>query len=392
MKTLTRWDLQEMGVESVTVHADRTSRGFASVKTVRVGDVRRLVMRGAESGVLHYANRKRQQDWKLVGRVTLNMLPYKQEPSQMLRFKPGQVVTGKELESEHVLRVEVGFSSLDWAKHPGGLEWFAIPIREVVQVRLSESSSPGHATVERRPGLSPQFVAGQLRLYRHGDVRVDFDFGDPPAAEPESVGAAVLAAAAELSLRRELPVVPAAREKLVALGVTHVDLTPHRWDGTLGTTRSIEVEKVSEALAGPRGYVTLRDSTAQLHGDVRFKVPRAEPLPSTRPRPAVPESVPGGFASQVTQTVRNRGSDYGHPSENHQLTADLWNAYLSRRLGREVRMSAEDVCMLNVLQKASRLADGTKDDSWLDIAGYTENVGMLRREQRNFRASDTPKI
>ena len=46
------------------------------------------------------------------------------------------------------------------------------------------------------------------------------------------------------------------------------------------------------------------------------------------------------------------------------------------------------LCMLNVLQKASRLADGTKDDSWLDIAGYTENVGMLRRDQRNVR---TPK-
>ena len=44
--------------------------------------------------------------------------------------------------------------------------------------------------------------------------------------------------------------------------------------------------------------------------------------------------------------------------------------------------------MINVLQKASRLAFGpSKDDSWLDILGYGENVAMLRPEQRNGRQS-----
>lgn len=99
------------------------------------------------------------------------------------------------------------------------------------------------------------------------------------------------------------------------------------------------------------------------------------------------ESVPGGFAAKVLEVVRERGSAYGHPSENHQLTADMWSLWISRNLklegGQKVQFSAEDVCMFNVLQKASRLAFGTKDDSWQDIAGYTENVAMLFRNQRN---------
>lgn len=94
-------------------------------------------------------------------------------------------------------------------------------------------------------------------------------------------------------------------------------------------------------------------------------------------------STPGGFAAQVTETVVNRGSDYGKPSDNHQTTADIWSAWLSRRLGRTTRITAEDVCLLNSLQKHSRLASSTKDDSLLDIAGYIENVAMLKSHQRN---------
>jgi hypothetical protein len=95
------------------------------------------------------------------------------------------------------------------------------------------------------------------------------------------------------------------------------------------------------------------------------------------------ESVPGGFSPRVTELVRERGSDYGTPADNHQLTADLWSLWLSRKLGREVKFTAEDVCHFNILQKQSRLAFKTKDDSCFDIAGYVENIAMLRAEQRN---------
>ena len=102
--------------------------------------------------------------------------------------------------------------------------------------------------------------------------------------------------------------------------------------------------------------------------------PRGEPWP---------HSVPGGFAAKITETVANRGSGYGHPQDNHQLTADLWSAWLKRRLGVDISLSAEDVCALNVLQKLSRAAHATKDDTWEDVAGYAENVAMLARHQRN---------
>jgi hypothetical protein len=96
-------------------------------------------------------------------------------------------------------------------------------------------------------------------------------------------------------------------------------------------------------------------------------------------------SVPEGFAAQVISTVRERGSAYGTPAENHQTTADMLSSWLSRRFKQPLTLTAEDVIAINVIQKISRLANVSKDDSWLDVAGYTENVAMLRGDQRNFR-------
>jgi uncharacterized protein YodC (DUF2158 family) len=96
-------------------------------------------------------------------------------------------------------------------------------------------------------------------------------------------------------------------------------------------------------------------------------------------------SVPEGFAAQVIKTVRERGNAYGSPAENHQTTADMLSAWLSRRFQTPLVLTAEDVIAINVIQKASRLANVSKDDSWLDIAGYTENVAMIRPDQRNFK-------
>ena len=91
----------------------------------------------------------------------------------------------------------------------------------------------------------------------------------------------------------------------------------------------------------------------------------------------------GTFAAQVLSTVTARGAAYGHPSINHQLTADLWSAWFSRKTGMGLSFSAEDVLVLNVLQKLSRLGERSKDDTWLDVLGFSENVSMLLPEQRN---------
>ena len=76
---------------------------------------------------------------------------------------------------------------------------------------------------------------------------------------------------------------------------------------------------------------------------------------------------------------RDRRDSYGHPLDNHQRTADFWGTYLG------IKLTPEDVCMLNILQKISRSMHSLKRDSIVDIIGYAENVDMIQqeREKRN---------
>lgn len=77
----------------------------------------------------------------------------------------------------------------------------------------------------------------------------------------------------------------------------------------------------------------------------------------------------------------DRMRHYGHPADNHACTAAMWSAYLSRTLGLTVKLSAEDVCMLNILQKVSREANLPKRDNLVDIVGYARNVELI--QERN---------
>jgi hypothetical protein len=69
-----------------------------------------------------------------------------------------------------------------------------------------------------------------------------------------------------------------------------------------------------------------------------------------------------------------RNKSYGHPADNHDRTARLWQAWLDIRCG---HINASDVCILNILQKVSRLANGYHRDSCVDIAGYAENLSII---------------
>lgn len=63
--------------------------------------------------------------------------------------------------------------------------------------------------------------------------------------------------------------------------------------------------------------------------------------------------------------VRERGDDYGRPSDNFKRIADLWSVYL----GRDVTL--QDVGMLMALVKIARLmATPGHGDSLVDLAGY----------------------
>jgi hypothetical protein len=82
----------------------------------------------------------------------------------------------------------------------------------------------------------------------------------------------------------------------------------------------------------------------------------------------------------------DRGDAYGHPLENHECTASLWSAWLTRKLRRPVTLTAEDVCWFNILQKASREANSPKRDNLVDVAGYALNVEMITRRRAETAA------
>lgn len=81
----------------------------------------------------------------------------------------------------------------------------------------------------------------------------------------------------------------------------------------------------------------------------------------------------------------DREEMYGHPKDNHQCTAELWNAYLKRRKQTmpyaDALISDElvptDICFLNILQKVSRCANKISKDSLADIAGWARCVERI---------------
>jgi hypothetical protein len=77
-------------------------------------------------------------------------------------------------------------------------------------------------------------------------------------------------------------------------------------------------------------------------------------------------------AEELVHGDRQKG--YGHPRVNHARTAAFWSAYIG------VLISAEDVCMMNILQKVSRARHAVSRDTLVDIAGYAEAAAMLADE------------
>lgn len=97
-------------------------------------------------------------------------------------------------------------------------------------------------------------------------------------------------------------------------------------------------------------------------------------------------------AIEAITTVHQRMSVYGPPARNHALTAKLVGAWLDavrENLGDEAANSPEAMCVVNILQKVGRLANGTHEDSYVDIIGYILNIDMLDDNQRMPLADGT---
>lgn len=92
----------------------------------------------------------------------------------------------------------------------------------------------------------------------------------------------------------------------------------------------------------------------------------------------MPDSILDEAAKIIVGVRRN---EYGHPLDNHTLTARMWSDYLNKRFP-NIRLTCEDVCMLNILQKIARMSTTGKitRDGLVDIAGYAGNVEMIQQE------------
>ena len=73
-----------------------------------------------------------------------------------------------------------------------------------------------------------------------------------------------------------------------------------------------------------------------------------------------------------------RREDYDLPEKNLQQTADLWNAYLTRKLATPV--TATDVALCMTLVKLSRESFRHTSDNLIDAIGYIACADRIARE------------
>ena len=69
-----------------------------------------------------------------------------------------------------------------------------------------------------------------------------------------------------------------------------------------------------------------------------------------------------------------REEDYGSPENNFSLIARLWREYLDT----DMPITAHDVAIMMALLKVARIASGqTKEDNYVDLAGYAACAGEI---------------
>lgn len=86
----------------------------------------------------------------------------------------------------------------------------------------------------------------------------------------------------------------------------------------------------------------------------------------------------------------DRQTDYGTPKQNFQRIADLWNAYLSERPAGTLKDI--DVAAMMILLKVARVAgSNSKDDNWIDIAGYAACGGEIQSAERPLVSQEDSK-
>lgn len=66
-----------------------------------------------------------------------------------------------------------------------------------------------------------------------------------------------------------------------------------------------------------------------------------------------------------------RRDQYGAPENSFPIIAGFWTQYIHAKYPNFGLLDETDVAVMMILLKIARAANGYKDDTWLDIAGYT---------------------
>lgn len=184
------------------------------------------------------------------------------------------------------------------------------------------------------------------------------------------------------------------RDYLVAKGhevVSPADITRRIWKNKYGT----EFDPNGDH-SGQYGDYLLADLTELATCDAIYLMPGWEKSKGVAAELAFakclglevidPTPEPSVLEEAATIVNGDRQTHYGHPLDNHGCTASLWSAWLNRRYGATLELTAEDVCWLMILLKASREANAPKRDNVVDTVGYAANIDMIRTERKR-RAS-----
>jgi hypothetical protein len=98
--------------------------------------------------------------------------------------------------------------------------------------------------------------------------------------------------------------------------------------------------------------------------------------------------------NEILETARNlingeRAEQYGNAYLNHARIAALWTTYIRSKPD---DLTPVDVAMMLVLMKVARSIETPKDDSFVDIAGYSALAGEMStvgwRKQKRSRGSN----
>lgn len=76
-----------------------------------------------------------------------------------------------------------------------------------------------------------------------------------------------------------------------------------------------------------------------------------------------------------------RDQQYGSPENNFAAIAALWMVYHETKYRKPVFFTSDDVANMMALLKIARIASGqTKEDNYIDLAGYAACAGEIATE------------